>query len=78
MSNQTIPDLIHQFINSEKQLEDCGEDIFWAANYKFNFEWINGPAGYRAALWAVIGDNPLLKLVPKDNVDDLDKCEFKS
>lgn len=73
MSNQGMPELIHHFIDNEKQLEDFGEDIFRVANDKFDFKWPKTDRGYRKALWAVIGNNPLLELVPTCN-----KCKCKS
>jgi hypothetical protein len=73
----SMPQIFFDFCDNEKQLDIIGRDIFDKANDKFNCNWPKTTRGYRKALWAVIGDNPPLKLVPKDNVDDLDKCEFK-
>jgi hypothetical protein len=68
-----MPQIFFDFCDHEEQLDIIGQDIFDIANDKFNLNWPNTKRGYRKALWAVIGDNPTLELVPTCN-----ECKFKS
>ena len=63
----SMPQIFFDFCDHEEQLDILGEDIFNVANNKFNLNWPPTKRGYRKALWAVIGDENTLELVPTRN-----------